>query len=137
MIAEAVVFFDPKLAENFERRRLRAGHTASKMRFLSAQLLALLEGDHWLSLAEKANRCAQRLSDGASGLGYTLNWPTEANAVFLELNEAQASHLTQNGVLFHPWSKDKANKSVYRFVTSYLTEYDSVDRVIALLAEKA
>ena len=44
LAAEAVVFFDPRRAEDFERRRKRAGHLWSKLRYLSCQLLAYLEG---------------------------------------------------------------------------------------------
>ena len=40
LAAEAVVFFDPADAVEFEYRRKRGGHLASKMRFVSAQLEA-------------------------------------------------------------------------------------------------
>ena len=43
LAAEAVVFFDPARAGDFEFRRKRGGHLFSKMRFMSAQLVASLE----------------------------------------------------------------------------------------------
>jgi threonine aldolase len=62
LCAEAVVFFDPALAADFERRRKRAGHLWSKMRFLSAQLLAYLSDDLWLNNARHANAMAEALA---------------------------------------------------------------------------
>ena len=64
MAAEAVVFFDPDRAADFEFRRKRAAHLFSKMRFLSAQIEAMLDGDLWLKLAARANAVATRLADG-------------------------------------------------------------------------
>ena len=57
--AEAVVFFDAALARDFELRRKRAGHLLSKLRYVSAQLLACLEGDFFLGNA-RAGQCACR-----------------------------------------------------------------------------
>ena len=51
---EAVVFFNTKLAEDFEYRVKQAGQLASKMRFISAQWLGLLEDDVWLKNAKNA-----------------------------------------------------------------------------------
>ena len=62
LAAEAVVFFDPALAEGLERRRKRAGQLWSKMRFMSAQLEAYLEGDLWLRNAAQANARAAALA---------------------------------------------------------------------------
>jgi len=54
LAAEAVVFFDPRRAEDFERRRKQAGHLWSKLRYLSCQLVAYLENDLWLQNARQA-----------------------------------------------------------------------------------
>src|SRR5579872_3834132 len=62
LAAEAVVFFDPALAGEFEYRRKRGGHLASKMRFVSAQLEAMLEKNLWLASAARANMLAARLA---------------------------------------------------------------------------
>src|SRR5207302_8751909 len=61
--AEAVVFLRPSLAEGFEYLRKQSLQLASKMRFLSAQLEALLDGDLWLRAASHANAMAARLAD--------------------------------------------------------------------------
>ncbi|MDM7459015.1 MAG: beta-eliminating lyase-related protein, partial [Paracoccus sp. (in: a-proteobacteria)] len=59
--AEAVVFFDPDMAEGFDYRRKQAGQVLSKSRFLAAQMLALMTDGLWLDLARQANAKAQRL----------------------------------------------------------------------------
>ena len=84
LACEAVVFFDPARAANFEYRRKRGGHTLSKGRFLGAQMEAYLRDGLWLKLAEQANAAAKRLSAGLSKApGVRLAWPTEANEVFV------------------------------------------------------
>jgi threonine aldolase len=60
--AEAVIFFDPAEARDFEYRRKKAGHLLSKMRFVSAQLDAYLTGTRWLSHAARANAVARKLA---------------------------------------------------------------------------
>src|SRR6202012_6007299 len=55
LAAEAVVFFDSALAREFEYRRKRGGHLASKMRFVSAQIEAVLDNDLWRTSAARAN----------------------------------------------------------------------------------
>ncbi len=64
LAAEAVIFFDPALAAGFERRRKRAGQLWSKLRYMSAQLLAMLEDDLWLRHGAAANRMAARIAQG-------------------------------------------------------------------------
>ena len=58
MSAEAIVFFDPALADVARYRRKRAGHLQSKGRYLAAQLHAMVEGDLWLANARSANAAA-------------------------------------------------------------------------------
>ncbi len=67
LACEAVVFFDPALAENFAYLRKRGGHTLSKGRFLGAQMEAYLKDGLWLRLAERANAAARRLAQRPVG----------------------------------------------------------------------
>lgn len=90
-VGEAVIFFDRKLATDFEYRCKQAGQLASKMRFLSAPWVGLLESGAWLRNAEHANRCAQYFVNKVTKIdGVQLAGPVEANAAFL---------LTSNEVL--------------------------------------
>src|SRR6185436_3682985 len=88
--AEALILFRTELADEIAVRRKRAGHLASKGRMLAAQILALLENDLWLENAKAANASAQTLAKAAPG---RLNYPVEANEIFLKANAAEAAHL--------------------------------------------
>ena len=85
-VGEAVVFFDRALAQDFAWRCKQAGQLASKMRFLSAPWLGMLEADAWLHHANHANAMAQRLAAGLASIpGASLLFPVEANGVFVNL----------------------------------------------------
>lgn len=122
--AEALVVFRPELAESLAFRRKRAGHLFSKMRFLSAQLLAYLEGDLWLKNAGHANAMAARLSEVLTGLGAEMAHPVEANEVFARLPDAVARGLRDKGALFHPWPS--SGEGTYRFITAFDTAEESL-----------
>ncbi len=118
--AEALLVFDPALARTLAFRRKRAGQLFSKMRFLSAQMLAYLERDLWLENARRANAAAGALSEGLVGAGAELAYPTEANEVFARLPDDLAQKLSDKGALFHPWPA--AGPGGHRFVTSFMSD---------------
>lgn len=85
-MAEAVVFFDRDLGRDFAWRCKQAGQVCSKMRFLSAQWLSILQNDVWRRHAGHGNRLAQTLSSKLACLpGVEILYPVEANAVFARL----------------------------------------------------
>ena len=128
--AEAVVFFNDRFSEDFAYRRKRAGHLWSKHRFLAAQFDAFLADDLWLDNARHANALAARLANGLSQLpGVTLPWPTEANEVFPVLPEAMDQALEAAGFVYYPWPMVHGMK---RFVTSFVTAPEDIDRLLAV-----
>jgi threonine aldolase len=138
LAAEAVVFFKPEQAASFAWLRKRSGHLFSKHRVLSAQMQAYLEDDLWLRLAGHANRMATRLGAGlASAHGVRLWHPVQANEVFVSFPGDVAARLFERGVSFHPWQVpgDTAEGRMCRFVTSFRTREDDVDRCVALVQE--
>ncbi|VVE25226.1 Low specificity L-threonine aldolase [Pandoraea iniqua] len=85
-VGEAVVFFNRALAEDFAYRVKQAGQLASKMRFISAPWLGMLENDVWLRNARHANAMAQLLAERIRDVpGVSIMFETQANAVFAEL----------------------------------------------------
>jgi threonine aldolase len=132
LTAEAVVFFDPARAADFEFRRKRAGHLLSKMRFVSAQLLAYLEDDLWLRLADHANRLAQRLGEAAAA---SLLHPVEANEVFVRIGGDKIAALRSLGFEFYDWGAEGAGEA--RFVVSWNQPKEDVDALCAALATLA
>lgn len=127
--AEAVVFFDAELARDFELRRKRAAHLFSKMRFLSAQLLACLEGSFFLDNAARANALAARIGAAA---GPRLLYPVEANAVFLRFAAGEKAQLRARGCGFHDWGPPAENAG--RFVVSWNQPESEVDALCEALA---
>ena len=137
LVAEAVVFFDPKLAGDFVYRRKKAGHLLSKMRFVSAQLDAYLTDGLWLSLAGRANALAQVLADGLAHLpGASLAHPVEANEIFVWLPDAVVARLRAEGAQFYDWARPDNNRTLIRLVTSFATEENDVGRLLAIARGK-
>lgn len=125
--AEAVVFFQPELAGDFEFRRKRAGHLVSKQRFLSAQLQAYLTDGVWLRNARHANAMAQKLVQGLKDLpGIRWVYPPQANELFLELPEPVLQALEQAGFCFYRWLAKESNQ--IRLVTSFNTAATDIEQ---------
>jgi len=101
-VGEAILFFNHDLAADFDYRCKQAGQLASKMRFLSAPWVGLLEDGAWLRHAQHANQCAQLLGRLVSDIpGVSLMFPVEANGVFLQMPEAALQALRDKGWRFY------------------------------------
>ncbi len=135
--AEAVVVLDPSRAVGMVFLRKLTMQLASKMRFASAQLLALFEDDLGMRSAAHANAMARRLrsaleagiADGTlRGLAFTQN--TQANAIFATLPTDVADRIREQA-RFYDW--DRARGEV-RWMTAWDTTVDDVDRFVAIIA---
>ncbi|HPQ97403.1 MAG TPA: low specificity L-threonine aldolase, partial [Thiolinea sp.] len=101
-VGEAVVFFDEAMAEDFAWRVKQAGQLASKMRFISAPWLGLLNNDVWLKNARHANAMASLLHERIRELpGVRIMFPPQANAVFAELPAPVIRGLHNKGWKFY------------------------------------
>jgi threonine aldolase len=101
-VGEAVVFFNREMANEFEWRCKQAGQLASKMRFLSASWVGMLEDGAWLRRASHANAMAALLESELRKLpGVTLLFPRQANGVFAELPATAIAALRAKGWLFY------------------------------------
>ena len=132
--AEAVVFFDPDKAGDFEFRRKRAGHLWSKMRFIAAQFDAYLTDGLWLDLAARANAMALRLSKGIASIdGAEIAYLTEINEVFAIFPDGVADKLLETGAVFYPWVTpgDPAGGRMNRLIASFRTTEGQVDEFLA------
>jgi len=129
---EAVVFFRRDLAARYLFVRKQGMQLASKMRFVSAQLLRLLEGDLWRETAGHANALAQRLAAAAAGVpGVRLAYPVQANAVFVALPAAVTKRLLED-YRFYTWDEQTG---AVRWMCSWQTTPEDVDRLAAALRE--
>lgn len=100
MGVEAVIFFDPKHAWEFELRRKRAAHLFSKHRYLSAQMLAYLTDDLWLNSARQANANCTRLAKGLQAAGAEFMHQPDANMIYAKFPRRIHSRLQQAGAIY-------------------------------------
>lgn len=132
MAAEALVVFSRAHHADLAYRRKRAGHLLSKQRYVSAQLLAWLEGDLWRDLAQRANAGAQRLSAGLARLpGVSVPHPTQINEVFAVLPPALAAGLREAGYDFYDWP---GTPDLHRLVVRWDTPPEHVDGLLETAA---
>ena len=133
MGAEAVIVLDPSLSRAVPFLRKSSMQLASKMRFVSAQLCALLTDDLWRRNASHANAMAQRLLDGVCDIpGVVVPRRVDANAVFAILPRDVTVRL-QRDYRFYEW--DERTGEV-RWMCSWDTEAEDVDRFVAAIARE-
>ena len=137
MLGEAIVVLDPDASAGLTFLRKLDMQLSSKMRFVSAQLIALLEGDLWLRNAAHSNAMAARLRAGVeAGLadgsiaGVAFTQPTQVNGVFATLPAGVADRLRES-FRFYDWD---ASKNEVRWMCSFDTTESDIDAFIAAIA---
>lgn len=135
-VGEAVVFFDLDLAKEFDYRCKQAGQLASKMRFLSASWVGMLQDGAWLRHANHANRMAERLEAGLKDLPHIkIAFPRQTNAVFATMPQPVIKGLFERGWKFYT----HVSPDDCRLMCSWDTTEEDVDSFAAdvkALAEK-
>jgi threonine aldolase len=125
-VGEAVLFFDHKLASDFDYRCKQAGQLASKMRFLAAPWIGMLESGAWLRNAAHANRCATHFAQQIEGIpAVRIASPVEANAVFLMTSEEILNRLRMRGWRFYTFIGGAA-----RFMFAWDSDMRRVDELV-------
>jgi threonine aldolase len=132
MGAEAVVFFRPQLARNFLFTRKQGMQLASKMRYLSVQMEALLTDDLWRRNAEHANRMAKLLEQEIKKIkNAKIVYPVEANGVFAKIPRDAVAKI-QERYFFYVWNEEE---SVVRWMCSFDTTEEDVRQFAAFVRE--
>ena len=130
MGVDAVVFFRPELAENFSFVRKQGMQLASKMRFLSVQMEALLTNDLWRRNAGHANEMAQLLEQEVKKIpAVKIVYPVEANGVFAQIPR-DAIKKIQERYFFYVWNEEE---SVVRWMCSFDTTEDDIRKFVEFL----
>lgn len=128
LCAEAVVLLDPALADGFKYVRKQSAQLASKMRYVAAQFVALLDDGLWLRNAAHANEMAALLAREAAKIeGVRITQTTQANEVFAVVSHDAIAPLRAE-FDFYMW--DDATDEA-RWVTSWDTTEDDVTRFVA------
>jgi threonine aldolase len=132
-IGEAVIFFDRSLATDFDYRCKQAGQLASKMRFLSAPWVGMLESGAWLRNAEHGNACARRFAAQVEAIsGVKVAQPVEANAVFVEASDEVFEQIGARGWNFYTFIGGAA-----RFMFAWDSDPARIDALVSDLKECA
>ncbi|RNL57960.1 low specificity L-threonine aldolase [Arthrobacter oryzae] len=130
LFGEVVIALNPAASPGLIFLRKMNMQLASKMRFMSAQFIALLDGDLWLRSASHANAMATRLRDGVKDIpGVELSQKTESNGVFAILPAGVADRLRAS-FRFYDWNE--ATREV-RWMCSFDTTEDDVDSFLAAI----
>lgn len=134
LLGEGVVVLDPGAVPGLDYLHKAVGQLPAKTRFVSAQLLALLDDDLWHRNAAHANAQARRLADGLARLDdVRLPLPTEANAVFADVPAEVADRLAEH-VTTATWQSG-GERRLLRLMTAWDTDPADVDRVLAHAAD--
>ena len=145
MAAEAVIVTNgsselgKRLVNDLDYLRKTSMQLASKMRFISAQLIALYAGKKPLAieLATHANQMAAKLDRGlrklAKGNKSRLSLPvqTQANAVFPVMDEKLAKKLRANWH-FYDWNQSIGQ---YRLMCAWDTTEEDIERFLTNVSE--
>ncbi len=130
--AEAIVVLEPGLFDGVKYLRKSYMQLGSKMRFISAQLLALFDGDLWLQSAQHANAMATMLADRVTELpGVRVDQPVESNAVFVTLPEGVADRLRER-FAFYDWN---AETGQVRWMCAFDTSPSDIDEFVTALRD--
>ncbi|MEM6763139.1 MAG: beta-eliminating lyase-related protein [Pseudomonadota bacterium] len=141
--AEAVVFFDAAVRESAMYRHKQAGQLLSKNRFAAAQFVALLEENHALSLATRANAIAADIAAVLEKSGQaTLVYPPQSNEVFAYVSPRARAGMEEAGITVAPWLARSAHTppapdaewKMVRFVASFRTTPADVESLRTALA---
>ncbi len=131
-IGEAILFFDKALAEDFAYRCKQAGQLCSKMRFISAPWLGLLETGAWLRNADHANRMAAYLEQQLGSIPeLKILFPRQANGVFVQMPQPLIDELYRRGWKFYTFiGSDGA-----RLMCAWNTTPEAIDALVADIRE--
>ncbi|MBT5187342.1 MAG: low specificity L-threonine aldolase [Kordiimonadaceae bacterium] len=130
--AEVAIFFNDTDDGSFIYRRMRSGNLISKMRFISAQIMAYLENDLWLDNAKHSNAMAVKLYDALKdNQNIEFSMPVQSNMMFVVMDEVLKDKLWQAGFRFYSYTA--AGKIEHRLVTSFNTQPEKIERFIEIV----
>src|SRR5882757_10404981 len=125
--------FDRELAREFDYRCKQGGQLASKMRFLSAPWVGMLQDGAWLRHARHANAMAKRLGAGLKTVSSTsISFPVQSNTVLAKIPGPVEAKLRERGWQFFTGAITPEDS---RFMCSWDTTPEDVDALVADLRE--
>jgi threonine aldolase len=129
--AEAVVFLNPKIADEFKYLRKQGAQLPSKTRYLAAQFLAYLENDLWKNISGQSLKMAQLLEAQLREHcpHVPISYPVQSNAVFVKLNKSWIKPLREQS-FFYVWDEHSFE---CRLMTSWDTQATDIEQFVQKL----
>ncbi|KFF03037.1 threonine aldolase family protein [Flavobacterium reichenbachii] len=134
IIGEAVVFNQPKTAEDFDYVLKQKGAMLAKGRLLAIQFLELFKDDLYFTLAKHANVMAAKISDAIKLKGYSFLTDSTTNQIFPILPKEVIEELNKK-YAFYVWKDIDKNTAAVRIITSWATDENKVNEFITALKE--
>lgn len=132
MFGEILIIPNKDIATDFNIYLKRHGGLMAKGYLLGLQFEVLLQDDKYLQLCLHANAMAKKLSDGLQHCGIELFVPTQSNQVFALL-PSDLIAILKTEFDFYEWEQLDNGCTICRFVTSWATPENQVERFIAML----
>ncbi|NDV96050.1 aminotransferase class I/II-fold pyridoxal phosphate-dependent enzyme [Dysgonomonas sp. 521] len=129
LLGEAVVISNPDIDKDFKYHLKQRGALTAKGRTMGVQFEQLLQNNLIFDLAAHANKMAAKISEAFTSLGYSMLTGSDTNQIFPILPN-KLIRVLQEQYAFLIWSIVDEDYSVARFITSWATPEDVVDRFI-------
>lgn len=132
LCGEAVVFTKNNEPKQFVSIVKQHGALLAKGRLLGVQFLELFTNDLYFDISRHALKMAEKIKQAFVSKGYQLLFDSPTNQQFIILTNEQVTELKKS-VSFALWEPYDDNHMVARFVTSWGTLEENVDKLISLI----
>jgi len=129
MFGEMVIFRRKEFSRNLPYSQKQSLQHLSKSKFLSVQLIELLENDLWFKHGKIATDMAKLLEKKLLEKGIKTAYKVQSNLLFCIIDHETVDRITKEYSL-HYWEEDK---EIIRLVTTHLTTEEQIDHLISLL----
>lgn len=132
LFGEAIVITNSALSTNFRYSIKQRGAMLAKGRLLGIQFEELFKNNKYFEISKNAMECAELLYDGLKEKGYKFAYPFATNQLFPIMTNEKVKELSKE-FRFLPFEKIDDNHTAARFVTSWATKKENVEKLIEAL----
>lgn len=132
LFGEALVICNQRLKTDFRYIIKQKGGMLAKGRLLGVQFIALFEDDLYFDIASHANQMAMLIKDACTQKGYGFLIPSTTNQQFPIIPNEVLERLKEDYV-YAFWQKIDDHMSAVRFCTSWATQLNNVQQLIAAI----
>ena len=132
LFGEAVVITKESLKKDFRYNIKQRGGMLAKGRMLGIQFEELFKENRYLTVCSHAIEMADLLAEGFRSKGYSFAFAAETNQLFPIIPNDKAEELAKE-FAYTPWAPYDENSQIIRFVTSFMTKKENVEKLIEAL----